>query len=376
MKNKYKIVLSIAFIAMLGFIFYIYLFKYIKQIDYKTVVSSENVTKQENMLKEFIDKKLTDESGGIYTNYLDNKSDGDLTKGHNILSESQGMMLTYYLYKSDKVGFEKTFEYLKDNMLLENDLISWRIEDKSPSKVSATIDDIRIVKALLLASDEFKSIKYRYYALKIADAVYENLINDYSIIDFNDGYKNSTVTTLCYLNLDTIKILSSLDDKWKQVYDKSINIINKGYIGNNLPLYKKNYDNSTNKYDNEENIDSLLSVLVILNKAEAKEDVKESVEWIKGRLNKFGYISTSYNVSNMNESKIESTSIYANIAQIAKVIGDKSLYDIAINKMINFQIKNKNSEIYGSFGDESTKQVYSYDNLNALLAFRRSFNIK
>lgn len=314
------------------------------------------------------------ESGGIYTNYSNNKTEGDLTKGHDILSESQGMILNYYLYKGDEEAYKNSFNYIKDNMMLKDGLISWRIENNIPSEVSATIDDLRIARSLIIAGEEFNDLKYRYYGLKIANGIKKKLVTDNRLIDFHDGYGKSDVTTLCYLDLYGIKLLSLFDDSWNDIYSKSLDIIDNGFISNSLPLYKKSYDGSTESYDNEETADTLLSVLVTLNKAEVNEDVSLSVNWLKSRLKEYGYISTTYDINTLQESKVESTSIYANLVQIAKVINDKELYEMAMSKMKNFQILNKESKVYGSFGFEEANEVYSYDNLNALLAFRRKFN--
>ncbi len=375
MKKKYKIgIIILVFLILIFYLSYIYLFKYIKKIEIDSVISNEEITNEEEILNDFINEKLMNDLSGIYTNYVNISTEGDLTKGHDILSESQGMILNYYLYRNEKDNFDRSFNYLKENMILDNGLVSWRIENGKSSEVSATIDDLRISESLIVAAEEFDKLKYRYYGLKISNGIYKNLTQENRLIDFHDGYGKSNVTTLCYLDLSAIKTLSLLDDKWNDVYSKSMEVINNGFISSELPLYRKYYDGNISEYDNEENIDTLLSVLVILNKAEAKEDVNESIKWIKDRLKTFGYISTSYNTNKIDESKIESTSIYANIAQIAKVINDEELYTMAINKMKNFQVKNENSNIYGSFGNEKTEEVYSYDNLNALLAFRRKFN--
>ncbi|MDB1946646.1 glycosyl hydrolase family 8 [Clostridium tertium] len=373
-KQIITIIVLLLFVISCIYLSYIYLFKYIKNIEINSVVSMEEVTKEEEILNKFINEKLMDEYGGIYTNYNNISTEGDLTKGHDILSESQGMMLNYCLYKNNQEKFNDSFKYIKENMFLKNGLISWRIENNKSSDVSATIDDLRIARALILGAEEFDNLKYRYYGIKISNGIYKNLIQENRLIDFHDGYGKSNVTTLCYLDLYALKLFSLFDDKWNDVYTKSLEIINNGYISDELPLYRKYYDGNIEIFDNEENIDTLLSILVILNKAEVNEDISKSVDWIKERLKYIGYISTSYNINTLDESKIESTSIYANIAQIAKVINDEELYNMAINKMKNFQVINEKSNIYGSFGNEQTEDVYSYDNLNALLAFRRGFN--
>ena len=373
-KQIITIIVLLLFVISCIYLSYIYLFKYIKNIEINSVASMEEVTKEEEILNKFINEKLMDEYGGIYTNYNNISTEGDLTKGHDILSESQGMMLNYCLYKNDQEKFNDSFKYIKENMFLKNGLISWRIENNKSSDVSATIDDLRIARALIIGAEEFDNLKYRYYGIKISNGIYKNLIQENRLIDFHDGYGKSNVTTLCYLDLYALKLFSLFDDKWNDVYTKSLEIINNGYISDELPLYRKYYDGNIEIFDNEENIDTLLSILVILNKAEVNEDISKSVDWIKERLRYIGYISTSYNINTLDESKIESTSIYANIAQIAKVINDEELYNMAINKMKNFQVINEKSNIYGSFGNEKTEDVYSYDNLNALLAFRRGFN--
>ena len=373
-KQIITIIVLLLFVISCIYLSYIYLFKYIKNIEINSVASMEEVTKEEEILNKFINEKLMDEYGGIYTNYNNISTEGDLTKGHDILSESQGMMLNYCLYKNDQEKFNDSFKYIKENMFLKNGLISWRIENNKSSDVSATIDDLRIARALIIGAEEFDNLKYRYYGIKISNGIYKNLIQENRLIDFHDGYGKSNVTTLCYLDLYALKLFSLFDDKWNDIYTKSLKIINNGYISDELPLYRKYYDGNIEIFDNEENIDTLLSILVILNKAEVNEDISKSVDWIKERLKYIGYISTSYNINTLDESKIESTSIYANIAQIAKVINDEELYNMAINKMKNFQVINEKSNIYGSFGNEKTEDVYSYDNLNALLAFRRGFN--
>ena len=373
-KQIITIIVLLLFVISCIYLSYIYLFKYIKNIEINSVASMEEVTKEEEILNKFINEKLMDEYGGIYTNYNNISTEGDLTKGHDILSESQGMMLNYCLYKNDQEKFNDSFKYIKENMFLKNGLISWRIENNKSSDVSATIDDLRIARALIIGAEDFDNLKYRYYGIKISNGIYKNLIQENRLIDFHDGYGKSNVTTLCYLDLYALKLFSLFDDKWNDVYTKSLEIINNGYISDELPLYRKYYDGNIEIFDNEENIDTLLSILVILNKAEVNEDISKSVDWIKERLKYIGYISTSYNINTLDESKIESTSIYANIAQIAKVINDEELYNMAINKMKNFQVINEKSNIYGAFGNEQTEDVYSYDNLNALLAFRRGFN--
>ena len=179
---------------------------------------------------------------------------------------------------------------------------------------------------------------------------------------------------MCYLDLQTIKLLSNLDNDYKDVYKKSLDILEGGYVSDSIPLYKKEYNWEDGSYD-EGDIDMLLSTIVILNKLDAGEDVSKSVSWIKERMLNDKKLYSTYSVSSGKAlSNIESTSIYSNVIQIAAEVGDKELYNSCLSRLQEFQVINPRSDIYGEFGDENTLQVYSFDNLNALIAMRRTIN--
>ncbi|MGL4848719.1 MAG: glycosyl hydrolase family 8, partial [Clostridium sp.] len=211
-------------------------------------------TSREEILYNFIENEMTTENGGIKTNYLNEKNEGDITKGDSVLSESEGLMLLYYIERNDEEGFNKTFQYIKENMLLENGLISWRIDGNEKSKVSATIDELRIIKALIIAGEKWGSVKDRYYAIEIANGLYKNLKEGNLLVDFNDGTGNSDKVTLCYIDLLALKYLTNIDFKWKGIYTESEKILQGGFISNEVPLYRKVYDIKTKKYDTE-NVD-------------------------------------------------------------------------------------------------------------------------
>ncbi|GAA0077613.1 hypothetical protein UT300005_19910 [Clostridium sp. CTA-5] len=367
---KKKVILIGATLLLISTVIYYIAAPYFRTVYSEKVWLGANVSKEENMLFDFVNNNLVDSNGGIYTNYADIKSEGDITKGHAILSESQGIMLLYSLEKNDKIMFDKTLEYIKNNMILSNNLISWRVEAGIKSDTSATIDDLRIVKALLLAEKRWNSKSYRVMAIKISKGIYKELVDNSTIVDFNDRYKMSDITTLCYLDIETLRMLSNLDSSWKKVLNASVQIINNGYISDEVPLYKKEFNRKQGTYDDNDNIDTLLSMIVILNRQENGQDISKSAEWIKNRFKTDGFISTSYSQDGKVVSNIESTSIYSFIVQMASRMNDEELANLAMNKIRAFQISNLNSPIYGGYGMEDGSQVYSYDNLNALMSYR------
>ena len=377
MKNKKLLIIVVSVLLVLsiaGGIGYYNIAPYYRKIYSAKVWANVEETKDEKVLLDFVQNKLTGEDGGIHTNYINENSEGDITKGHAVLSESQGIMLLYDLEKNDRDKFDITLDYIKNNMMLQNNLLSWRIDENEETQTSATIDDLRVIKALLLADEKWGNMEYRKLALKIAKGIQkESLDKDKHVLtDFYDGYNKSDTTTLCYLDLPTLRMLANLDYySWKKVYDKSAEILNNGYISDELPLYRKTYYRNNNSYDDEEDADTLLSMIVVLNKLEEGQDVSATVEWIRREFQQKGKISATYNIqSGTASSEFESTSAYAMIVQIASIIGDKEIQKFAMDRMKEFQIKNEQSEVYGGFGSEDGTNVFSYDNLNALLAYR------
>lgn len=345
--------------------------EYLKPV-HMTINWNENFNPpEEKVLFDFIENDLSKSGYGIYTNYLDKSSEGDITKGHSVLSESEGIMMLYAVNANNKELFDSHFDIVKD-MRLKNGLISWRKEGSENSPSSATIDELRIIKALLLANNRWGDFYYKFYAVNIANSLVKHAEENGTLVDYIDNYGKGNTTTLCYLDLPTMKLLSQVDKKWEDIYEKSNQIIEKGKISENIPLYKKVFYEETKKYDEEENVDLLLSTIVILNRIEAGENEESSINWINDQFKKDGFLVATYNEqSGEATSQIESPSIYSNVALIANYIGDKELFNRAINKLKYYQIKDKNSILYGGFGDEKTKSVYSFDNLNALLAFQK-----
>ncbi|NFN93527.1 glycosyl hydrolase family 8 [Clostridium botulinum] len=366
MKKKITLILAI---LVVGIIIYYNAAPYFRNVETDKVWLQLDTCDEEKLLLDFINNKLMDEEGGVYTNYINSDSQGDITKGHAVLSESQGIMLLYSLEKNDRITFDRTLDYIRNYMVLKNNLISWRIEDKSKSEISATIDDLRIIKALLLAEEKWNDKSYRGIALRISKGISKELIENDILADFNDGISKSKTTTLCYLDLQTIKMLSNLNSSWEKVLKTSLQILNNGYVSDEVPLYKKEFYRASETYD-DENIDTLLSMIVLLNKQEYGEDIGKSIAWIKQKFINDGFISTLYSTSGESLTNIESTSIYSFIIQMASKADDKELARLAMNKVKAFQVNNKESIIYGGYGMEDGLQVYSYDNLNALFAHR------
>lgn len=82
------------------------------------------------------------------------------------LSESIGLYMEFLLRVKDQQGFEQQFVHLVDHFLVQQGnerYIRWELEEHTT--VNALIDDVRIIKVLQQASDEFHNPEYA----KVAD---------------------------------------------------------------------------------------------------------------------------------------------------------------------------------------------------------------
>lgn len=368
-----KIIIAIILVICSIVLLLSYNRSYLKKVDLPIAWEEREKGEKETMILDFINNKLSEVDYGIYTNYLNVDNEGDITRGHDVLSESEGLMMLYSVNAGDKAIFDEHFNIVKENMITRKGLISWRVSKEEVSQVSATIDELRIIKALFFAYDRWGEYKYKYYATKISRGLLKHAIYNDNLIDFIDEYGASKDTTLCYLDLPTLKILSLIDERWIEIYNNSNEILVNGRISDKVPLFKKVYSQEDGTYDSDNDADLLLSLIVILNRIQCGEDESEAIKWIEEKFRYYGYLVSTYNEETGEEtSKIESPSIYALTAIIGEAVGNEFLVEKSIVKLEYYQIKNMDSEFYGGYGNEATKDVYSFDNLNALLAYQKN----
>lgn len=309
-----------------------------------TVIPSSNESRQTKM---FIDQKLS-KNGGVYTNYNNYKSIGNITKGHDVLSESQGLYMLYSVYTNDKESFDKSFNFLAKKMMLKNGLVSWRTVNNKKDKASSLIDDLRIVEALYYAYSLWGDDNYKYYLIKISAGI----VNQYPVLR---NFQKSSEINLSYLNIKAIKIVAMIFPKWSKNIKTAENILNNGYISDTYPLYYEKYNFKSQKY---ENLDILQSIIAHLN-SEDKTRKKKFINWLEENLSKG-------NSDVLRINGVESTAVYSLTGELALEVGNTKVADIMKEKIDQFKINN-NKDFSGSFGFLETKEFFSFDNLTAMM---------
>lgn len=334
--------------------------------------SIENIPEHEKKALEFVTQKISGTELSIYTNYMDNKSDDErIATGRDVLSESQGLLLLYLLNRDEKEYFDLCLDWTVNNLYLDNGILSWmKTKTFQTKNTNAFIDDLRLVRSLILANEKWNDEKYLKYIRKSSKALLDYNVKNNIPLDFYDikSKSRSNNITISYLDLYTMKKLTYLDSNWNRVYENSYELIKNSKI-EGTGLYEFQYGLDQDIYITGDEISLIQSVYTMLHLAEVGEYDVEGMNWLWAEYKKYGKIFSSYSYkAHEPMTDIQSTALYALIARLFYLKGEYHKAEIMLEECEKFQVMNSSSEIYGGFGNELNKEVYSFDNLQYLLS--------
>lgn len=316
----------------------------------------------------FIENSLTNESGGIKTNFKDEKDSG--LKSTDILSESQGLMMLYAAERGNKTLFDKTYSYVKNSMMT-NGHISWVIKDNKASSVNSIVDDLRIYRALSVANEKFGG--YDSQLSVISASIYSHNVDKGNLVDCYDIKTKTKATTLklCGADFTALKALSDKNDSFKTIYDKTLETVSKGYISDAFPLYRNTYDYKKKTYDNAR-INTAEEMVTLYNLAKIGKLPETTKAWLKAAIEEKN-LYASYNTDGKVSDgyAYESTAIYAIAAMTAHELGDTNLESKALERMEKLRVFDTASQFNGAFGNSDGSGIYSFDQLTAINAYAR-----
>ncbi|MGG1515017.1 hypothetical protein ABE504_06365 [Paenibacillus oryzisoli] len=323
---------------------------------------------QRGALQQFITGKLTGPYG-TYTNLQDTAQTDAAATGHEVLSESAGLLMRYFALTGQREQFDSQFQLAKRIFDIRSGL-SYRYSPKLDKKytMNATVDDFRMLRALDEAGKAFQTDAYRAELAKYGEKLFNYNVANGSLRDFYDetyAMTNSFIT-LCYIDIASMELLPVAAHKKRALESEMLNIAAGGYLSDAFPMYQTRYDFKTKAYQSEQ-INTVESLLTILNLAEIGEAKRTSLDFIKSQV-QAGTLVGAYSLDGKPLNDVRSTAVYAIAAMIGSVTQDQELYQLSISKMNAFQIHNTGSVLNGGFGDEISGQAYSFDNLMAFLA--------
>ncbi|CAI6081674.1 hypothetical protein [Cohnella sp. JJ-181] len=321
-------------------------------------------------LEDFIARRMTGRNG-VYTNLIDTAQDGNAASGHEVLSESAGLMMRYDALSGRAAHFAETWGRAKAAFDMTA-AFSYRYSPLSDRRypVNAAVDDLRLIRALYEAGAAFKDAAYTSEADRYGQRFYAHNAKDGRLYDFYDEtYKTTNdFLTLCYIDLKTLGMLKLPGDEQERLLESVRRTAEGGYLGDAFPFYETRYDYGTGAYASPQGIRTVESLVTILHLAEVGLERPASVAYIKKQV-KAGTLYGTYSPAGEPKDDVRSTAIYALAAMIGSAADDRELYEQAIARMNEWRTTGTGGPLDGGFGDPATGQAYSFDNLTALLAY-------
>ncbi|MFW6679649.1 TlpA family protein disulfide reductase [Lacrimispora sp. AGF001] len=314
---------------------------------------------------DFVLNHLMDDRGGVHTIY-DPEADSAIKS--DVLSETQGVMLEYALLRKDQQLFEKILTYINGVMRV-NGITGWNVSNDKPSEVNSLLDDLRILGALLKANNLWGG--YDQSITSYSDEIAKYGIHNRNYVDFYDsGYKKYAGRfTLCYGDLPVMSQLAILDDRFIQPYESAKKLILGGKISEEFPLYYSWYDYNKSSYVSDD-LNTAEAMITLLHLAEAGLLADDSMAWLKTQMDAGG-VKARYKTDGtvVEGYNYDSTAVYAIIAMIGEIEGDKKLQGKALKKMEKMRIMDTAYPYYGAFGMEDGSGITSFDQVMAMLAY-------
>lgn len=370
---KRIVVIALVLVILIYISFYITLGSIPLVDEYNEVVSVTAIGEYsgyEAGLFRFAEANLIKEDGGVITNLCDYEGSKDT------LSESVGLLMKYAVESNRPKLFKQESGFLRSRMMTEKGFIKWRAGG-SNAYCNASIDDLRIIGALLEAYDKWGSKEYYDLAGELQLRIYDKQVKGYNLCDLYDWKIDAHryMTPLCYLDLHTLYRLAEFNEGWVKAEERAASIINNGRINSCSPFYYKFYDYSSHDYSLDEEyvkgkgICLTYTLITAIHMAEINIFNDELTDWLKEQMKNDRLFSWYDPITLKAVNNMKSPAIYALAAIYADKAGEKDLCRQILTGLTGFIVKDRTSRFNGGIGDPAAGYFHSFDNLNALLAF-------
>lgn len=189
--------------------------------------------------------------------------------------------------------------------------------------------------------------------------------------------QSAAVIELASLDLLTMRSLAGLDPAWEKLYETALGLTAGGYLGDDLPLYATGWLPASEGYlmfdGDQPVVDTEATIAVVLHLAEVGQAQTRSINWIKERLFNDRALYERYHLAQgQPTSTVECLPAYAMTARIARIVGDKTLYAKAVERLAWHRATSGTSSVLGAVfrqDEAGLIRMTAHDNLWSLLAF-------
>lgn len=322
-------------------------------------------------LLSFLKDKMRNEDGGLFTCYRDNG--GGAPSGHDVLSESMGLLMECAVLLNDRQLFDESLDYVTKHMQ-RSGVYSWYVDSKgNQANSNALLDDLRIAKALAAAEKRWGG--YEVPLKELASALLTK--NTYrgrlcSFYDFKFRKSGSSIC-LAYADFEALKSLAEFESDYDGMAEELKGIVDGGFIGSTFPLYYSAYDYKLQRYSRE-SLNTAEALLTLYHLCGTELLREESLQWLKNAV-AGNTLAARYEVDGTPAEgyQYDSTAVFAIAALIGEKCGDSELYRLSREGMERARVTDPDSAFFGCFThSDNGSDLQSFDQLLPLLVYCRS----
>ena len=249
-----------------------------------------------------------------------------------------------------------------------NGLTYWRLSPRENANVNASLDDLRILEALLLAEEAWGGYAYELSFRESAlyrCAVREGYLRDYVELDTRTP---CNTVTLCYLDVAAMETLAQSYPKWALPAENARAVLMNGLISQEFPLYYPRFCPETGKYEGDR-LQMNEALVTLYHMAKAGLDCTAALDWLETRMGQ-GAIYAAYTLEGVPAEgyMYESTATYALLARTALLCGRENLARMALARLEDRRCFS--APLAGDYGAVTDAQHYTFDLVQALLAWQ------
>jgi hypothetical protein len=330
---------------------------------------------QEKALWTFLSNWMMCPDGGVYTNLKPAKqTESNPGVGHVVLSESVGLMLEYAVEAHDQPLFDHEKNLLKDKFI-KGSILQWVIPMPAKTPTNSSVDDLRIIGALMIGANQFNEPTTQQLALQLAENLYStNALDGFLADDNSEKAASSGVTvTPPYANVRTLAMLCKSLPEYDRIYQNEKKFLTESLLSSGLYAYQ--YFPQEHLFRQTSTGQPMLDTnlaeqfVAAIDAEQAGLSTKPFTSHLEKLMNQnTGKIFTRIDQKGMFVSKDESPAVYALATRYFSAVGESKYAQICLKRLLALETKSGNYT--GGFVDLQTLQAFSFDQLQALITYR------
>lgn len=307
------------------------------------------------------------ESGAIMSSYQV-RADG-IVPGQTVLSETMGLVMCYAAEVGNEALFRQCWDYVQSEMSVDG-LTAWCIEGDKRGAVNASLDDLRILSALMAAQERWGG--YEEIITQRARALYDACVVRGYLMDYAslEEKRPSGSVALCYQDTRTMRALSAYDARWAEVAENATALFadERALVSDQLPLYRAMYDPVNDTYS-EAAPQMTEAAIAVFYAAQSGAVQEKTLAWLEAELSS-GALYAWYGDGGapLNGYRYEASGTYAILAQLGCETQRREMARLSMCHLESQ--RNRTGTANGAYGSTTGDVSYVFDEAEALLTWQ------